>query len=546
MLTEDGATAPERIPDTVQALIAARVDRLPGEAKEVVQRGAVIGRVFWEGAVDALSPDLDDVHAAFEELVDREFLTLEPRSSIKGEQAYRFKHVLIREVAYAGIAKADRAHLHRSFATWLKERAAEELVEIRAYHLDHAASLYEELDGTVPAGLASEAAATLQRAGRRTLAREANRAARKLLRRAVELEPTLERRYDAARAAWRLADLPTVSEEMEHVRRLAQEAGNPRIEGQALTALAEVALLRDADLPRGRELAEHALDLLGEEDSEDRFDALTIRSRIGWWLGDLDDNGRYVRMAKDVARSLGRADLEATATEELGAAAVVRLDLEDGERLLARAMELADESGNTVIRARALHSRSRLEILHGRLDEAEASAQEARELFAQAGDTWGLGRVLNQIGWIAVRRGDNRAAERSFREAVRLLKGIEDRGTLCESQRGLAQVLVRLGRLEEAEQLAAESRTTVGPHDMTSRATTRMALGIVHAAQGRDVEAEALLREALEILEPTDLQVIRLEVLGALAEYLIARGREREAEVYVAELAGLRPASVAA
>jgi class 3 adenylate cyclase/tetratricopeptide (TPR) repeat protein len=546
MLAENGAAGTERIPDTVQALIAARIDRLPADAKEVLQRGSVIGRVFWGGAVEALSPEIDDVQRALGELADREFVTVEQRSSIKGEQAYRFKHVLIREVGYAGIAKADRAHLHRSFAVWMKERAADELIEIRAYHLDHAAALYEELDGTVPAGLAAEAAATLHRAGRRALAREANHPARKLLRRAVELEPSLERRYDAARAAWRLADLPAVSDEMEHVRELAQEQGNARVEGQALTALAEVALLRDADLPRGKELVERALELLGEADSEDRFDALAVRARIGWWLGDLADDERYVRLARDVARALGRPDLEATATEELATAAVVRLDLDTGAQLVDQAIELADESGNTVVRAWALLTRARIELLRDRPAEAEEAAQEARELFAQAGVAWSLGRTFNALGWTAVRRGDLLGAERHFREAVRLLKGIEDRGTLCESQRGLAELLVKLGRLEEAEQLALESRTTVGPHDMTSRATTRMALGIVRAAQERDAEAEELLREALEILEPTDLALTRVVVLQALVDFLRARSREDEAEAYEAVLAGLRPASVVA
>jgi tetratricopeptide (TPR) repeat protein len=498
MLAENGAAGAERIPDTVQALIAARIDRLPPDAKEVLQRGSVIGRVFWGGAVEALSPEIDDVAGALGQLADREFVTVD------------------------------------------------ELIEIRAYHLDHAAALYEELDGTVPAGLAAEAAATLHRAGRRALAREANHPARKLLRRAVELEPSLERRYDAARAAWRLADLPAVSDEMEHVRALAQEQGNARIEGQALTALAEVTLLRDADLPRGKELVERALELLGEADSEDRFDALAVRANIGWWLGDLADDERYVRLARDVARALGRPDLEATATEELATAAVVRLDLDTGAQLVEQAIELADESGHTVARAWALLTRSRIELLRDRPAEAEEAAQEARELFSQAGVAWSLGRTLNLLGWIAVRRGDLLGAERHFREAVRLLKGIEDRGTLCESQRGLAELLVKLGRLEEAEQLALESRTTVGPHDMTSRATTRMALGVVRAAQERDAEAEELLREALEILEPTDLALTRVVVLQALVDFLRARSREDEAEAYEAVLAGLRPASVVA
>src|SRR5205807_5857964 len=103
-----------------------------------------------------------------------------------------------------------------------------------------------------PAELAQEAAAALAKAGRRALSREANRSARKLLLRAVELEPTLERRYDAARAAWRLADLPAVSNEMHRVATEAAAAAETGIEGKALTALAEVSLFRDADLPRAK------------------------------------------------------------------------------------------------------------------------------------------------------------------------------------------------------------------------------------------------------------------------------------------------------
>jgi tetratricopeptide (TPR) repeat protein len=545
MLIEDGERGTERIPDTVQALIAARIDRLPTAAKAVLQHGAVIGRVFWLGAIEALSPGVSDADEALDDLVERDFLSAEARSSISGEHAYRFKHVLIREVAYAGITKGDRAQLHRRFAEWLKERAVDELIEIRAYHLDEAARLHEELDGRVPADLASEAAEALQRAGRRALAREANRPGRNLLRRAVELEPTLERRYDAARASWRLADLPTVSDEMEQVRELAATAGDARIEGASLTALAEVALLRDADLPRGRELVERALELLGDEPSENRFDALENRAMIAWWLGDLDENEHYARLARDVARSLGRRDLEASALDYLAGSHIVRLDLETATELLAAAIELSTASGNPVSRAWALYTQSRISELQGDLDQAERAADEAREAFAQAGVSWGFGRVLNRLGWIARKRGDLKASERWFREAIQVMKGIEDRGTLCESQRALAQLLVQLGRLEEAEQLALEARKTVGRHDQASRATTRMALGIVRAAQGRDEEAESLLREALEVIERTDARLVCREVLEALVEFLRGRGREADAAGYEAELVELRPAVAA-
>jgi tetratricopeptide (TPR) repeat protein len=521
------------------------IDRLPVAAKALLQHGAVIGRVFWLGAIEALSPEVSDADEALEDLVDRDFLSAEARSSISSEHAYRFKHVLIRDVAYAGITKGDRAQLHRRFAEWLKERAVDELIEIRAYHLDEAARLHEELDGRVPPDLAAEAAEALQRAGRRALAREANRPARNLLRRAVELEPTLERRYDAARASWRLADLPTVSDEMEPIRELAAAEGDARIEGASLTALAEVALLRDADLPRGLELVERALELLGEEPSENRFDALENRAMIAWWLGDLDENEHYARLARDVARSLGRRDLEAGALDYLAGSHIVRLDLETATELLASAIELSTASGNPVSRAWALYTQSRISELQGDLDQAERAADEAREAFAQAGVSWGFGRVLNRLGWIARKRGDLKASERWFREAIQVMKGIEDRGTLCESQRALAQLLVQLGRLEEAEQLALEARKTVGRHDQASRATTRMALGIVRAAQGRDEEAETLLREALEVIERTDARLVCREVLEALVDFLRDRGREADVARYEAELVELRPAVAA-
>ena len=113
--------------------------------------------------------------------------------------------MLIRDVAYSGLAKGERARLHRTFAEWLRSRRVDELVEAQAYHLERAAALLAELDGQVPDDLRAEAAAALERAGRRALAREANRTARRLLLRSIELEPSLERRF--LRRARRVAAL---------------------------------------------------------------------------------------------------------------------------------------------------------------------------------------------------------------------------------------------------------------------------------------------------------------------------------------------------
>ena len=138
LMQDNGGVPSSRIPDTLQALIAARIDRLQPDEKLLLQRAAVIGRTFWANSVAALLPDEVDVAALLDDLLLRDFIVREQRSSITGEEAYRFKHVLIKEVAYAGLAKSSRADLHRRFAAWLHGRVGEELTEIRGYHLDQA------------------------------------------------------------------------------------------------------------------------------------------------------------------------------------------------------------------------------------------------------------------------------------------------------------------------------------------------------------------------------------------------------------------------
>jgi class 3 adenylate cyclase/tetratricopeptide (TPR) repeat protein len=534
MLAE-GTDGSVQIPDTVQALIAARIDALPRASKTVLQRAAVIGRVFWQGALEHVSTDIENVGDVLEALVDRDFLLREQRSSISAEQAFRFKHILIREIAYSGLTKSARAELHAEFADWLHGRGVEELVEIRAYHLDQAVRLLTELEGTSPPGLAAKAARALEAAGTRALAREANRSGRRLLVRAVELEPTLERRYQAARAAWRLNDIPAVTVEMERVRAEAKEAGDRRIEGRALITLGEVVAFRDSDTPGSRRIIEEGLALLDPDDLVGRIDALWQLHMLAKWVGDVTGSRRYAQEMLDASRELGRKDLMSWATNALANTYLWEIELDRAEELAIEAARLAEESGGIVPRGDALNILANVAELRGDADEGATLNERAIALFAEAGAVLDQGRSLNHLAELVMKQGDDDRAERLAREAVRLLKPLGDRGYLCESQRILAQVLVRKGKVDEAERFALEAVETVGPEDVTSLATTQMALGLVRAAQGRHDEAEALLRGAVDrAAEAPDW--IRATTTGELARYLRMQGRGQEAAALEARI----------
>ena len=539
LVQENGRTG--EIPDTLQALIAARIDGLPDPQKTLLQRASVMGRTFWEGAIATLAPELEELQALLDDLLLREFLLDERRSTIGGERAFRFKHVLIREVAYASLSKSARAELHERFAGWLRERTGDEMLEIRAYHLQQACELHLELEGSCPPELAHTAADALEAAGRRALSRESFATARRLLRETLELEPTLERRYLAARAAWRLADFAAASVELDEVRARAEQDGNRRLLGRALAALADVTLYHASDATRARELADQALEQVSEEtDVDAHFEALMSRSQVASWLGDVDGTLRTLEQALAVAVAAGRKDLETHAAQGLAGAYVVDLELDRAERLIDRALELADESSSVRARAAALSQSAALHMIREEHEASEAEYEEALRLYEEIGDAHAVGRTRLMLGRVYELRGECERAERLMRDSIRILKPLGERGFLCEAQRRLAQLLVRRGKLEEAEALALSARETVGPEDVASVISTTTALGVVRAAQGRDDEAEALHREAVQLSE--GFKLFAIEPLKTLAQFLRERGRVDEAAPFEERWAELSPA----
>ena len=142
------------MPDSIGALIAARLDLLSADRKALLSDAAVVGRGFWAGAVAAVGPhDPAEVFEGLHELVAKELVSPERTSSIEGETEFSFVHALVCDVAYDQLTRADRAAKHTALARWLEERTAgrtEDLAEVLAYHygtaLELAASCHLELE----------------------------------------------------------------------------------------------------------------------------------------------------------------------------------------------------------------------------------------------------------------------------------------------------------------------------------------------------------------------------------------------------------------
>ena len=183
------------IPPTIGALLAARLDRLPEAERHLLERASVVGRTFWTGALTELLPDSEhrDVAGRLARLARRDLIRPQP-SDFADEDAYRFRHLLIRDAAYAGLPKRDRSELHERFADWLERSSRQrereiEVEEILGYHLEQAFHYRDELGPLDDDALAlgGRASTPLASAGRRALARSDFPAAAKLLDRAARV-----------------------------------------------------------------------------------------------------------------------------------------------------------------------------------------------------------------------------------------------------------------------------------------------------------------------------------------------------------------------
>jgi tetratricopeptide (TPR) repeat protein len=308
-----------------------------------------------------------------------------------------------------------------------------------------------------------------------------------------------------------------------------------------------MALYRRADPEAARRKIERADEVLADdEDVDARFDVYSTAFQIAAWIGDGPEVERIGREALEFVRAADRKDLEAIAIQAIAQNAIVRLDVAEAESLVRQAADVAEASGSVRARAAALGTQAWLDEIQGRLEAAERCYGELLQLYTDIGNTAGVGATQIYLGRLYQQSGRDEKAEVMLREAVRVLKRVGDRGHLCEAQRYLAQTLVARGKVDEAERIALQALETVGPEDQLSIWTTRMALGIVRAAQGRDEEAEQLLQESVAGFVENGLRFAELQVLGELVAFVRARGRSAEADAYEERANSLCPSIAAA
>jgi class 3 adenylate cyclase/tetratricopeptide (TPR) repeat protein len=492
------------LPETVQGVIAARIDVLAPEEKALLQDAAVIGKVFWPGALEGADEQL--LHA----LGRKEFVRRDRRSSVAGETQYAFLHALVRDVAYGQIPRVRRAERHAAAAAWIESLSpdrSEDRADMLAHHYREALSLTAAVGGDA-ASLREPARRAFTEAAERAFALNAYQSAVDLADEALALtaEDAPERtelQLLGAYAMWPISrddpslvaaardgflsrgDVARAAEASGHLTRVLFHRGDTagaRREGARTVELARSA---PPSLATGFALARHARTIeIMDRDSETGLE--------------------IAREALALGERFGNVALMANALNSVGLARI-QLGEEGGIDDLERAVSMADEAGVVGEAGSALNNLESSLSNVGRLREAAAMADRSREHYTRYGATaalvWNDGEQV-EIGDLV---GD---FDRVLEWADRYFANPD-----AESRyqaRGVwamrAGALLARGQLDQAiadaERALAAARAM--GHDAQVTGPVLLVVSRCFRAVGRTDEAESLLAEVLGLIDEID------------------------------------------
>ncbi|MDQ7849428.1 MAG: adenylate/guanylate cyclase domain-containing protein [Armatimonadota bacterium] len=530
-----------RIPETIHSILAARLDLLPSLERRVTQDAAVMGRVFWLGALLATGGlNAAEAVAALERLQERELVEERVPSSLAGEREFAFKHALVREAAYSTLPKAARSYRHLRFARWLQGNAtqsADKFLEVLAYHYEQAWR-YRFETGDKAADLARQAIAALRAAGARALSLRTLPEARRLHERALavlrnsgleeDVVLLLELLTGRSEVVKWMSQPAVLLEDTETVLRVAPTIGRDDLLARAWLNRAFAEYLYER-LDASEEALGRALQLFaGLGDRQGEAEALEVLGRITQGLrGTLSKAHVAYRKAMALYRQLQDGQGLARTMAHLGRSLLDGGDLEEAGRVLAEGLALARQHHERISEAKCLMGLGVLAHLVGDSPTAIKRHEETIDLVQELGDAVGAAAVRRHLGmhYLRHRRADE--AEREMRAAYALYRehAADEPAFIL---RGLAEVLLARGDLLAAADHAERALAGIAPEDPVGLATYGATLGKVRAAQGRGEEAEALFRRSLELLEKSEYRVDLALTLYKYGEALRLLGREAE------------------
>jgi class 3 adenylate cyclase/tetratricopeptide (TPR) repeat protein len=530
MVRESGDGDRLAVPPTITALLQARIDALDPELRVVLERAAIEGEVFHVGAVADLVPDaarsaLDEHFAG----LVRKDLVRPDRSLIAGQDAYRFRHLLIREAAYAAMPKELRAQLHERHAEWLGRTADEsafELDEIVGYHLEQALVLRQEL-GMRDDELATRAAARLLAAGTRALGRADHAAAGGLLQRAVAVRSAddrmhLQAMFQLARVFMRRGEFERADSQLLETIELARAVGDQGILARARLGYNSLRVRVDSSATVEDELA-RALEIAESLEGSDELAALvTAYTEVGtckFQLGRAGEGEVDLERAAGLAREMGDVVL---LREVMGArlrpAGWGPMPAPEGVALCEGL--LAAHDANAALTAQALQILALFRAMLGDVEASRRAAADARSLLDEFDFRMHKGLYAGDIGISELIGRDLERAELELRRGHDVLVAMGDIGVRSTVDALLAEVLFLQGKHDEALELADSSRAIAAVDDLDSQPRWRVARARVLSARGEHDEALALLGEAAALVEPLDFLELKGYVHDVLAEAL--------------------------
>jgi class 3 adenylate cyclase/tetratricopeptide (TPR) repeat protein len=510
------------VPPTLKALLAARLDQLDESERHVLGRGSVEGELFHRGAVQVLAPEEPQVTARLMALVRRELIRPD-RAQLEGDDAFRFRHLLMRDAAYEALPKSVRAELHERFADWLEEQGGlVELDEIVGYHLEQAARYRHEL-GLPADDVAERAGERLAAAGRRALWREDRPAAAVLLERALVLTRPLRLdvplEVDLAETSF-IQDARWAAEIVEGAAERAAAEGD--VTGEAF-ARAIAAYHRsnrnECSADELEALALKALPLLDQ--AGDHAALVHVWNALGIGVASL--RGRWADHARAAEQALEHSRL---AGQQRTGLFFLQTALALGPVPAEEALKRLDQLLTEAPAPFSLFTRAWLLAMLDRFDEALPLARESNERQREQD-----GRLIGEarLAEIAVLAGDHSAAAAHLRALCAWLEERDQPGLLSTFAPTLGRQLVALGSFEEAETLAARGRELGQEDDMLTQALWRQVQALVQAHRGEHADAARLGRKAVAIAEQTNGLNLQGDALCDLADVLRAAGRDEEA-----------------